>query len=68
MAAIVRPPRRPPAIRHGYGCGPITPYQAGFEDYRYNRQFTNPYPLGSAEWYQYAAGNADARRQGRCPW
>lgn len=52
-----------PARRYSWrGCGPATPYQAGFEDSRYNQIYRNPFELGSDAWHQYDAGHEDARK------
>lgn len=44
------------------GCQPVTPYQAGFEDCRYQHEYNNPFPIASAPWGAYEQGNQDARR------
>ncbi len=41
---------------------PVTPYRRGFEDGTYDPVYANFYPVGSAAWRAYDAGNADARQ------
>lgn len=40
----------------------VSPYRRGLEDAMYEQVFANPFPIGSDEWNQYNAGNADARK------
>lgn len=44
------------------GCRWITPYTAGYEDFRYQRIYKNPFKSDTAEFLQYDAGHTDARR------
>lgn len=65
---IPPPPPLQPELAH-FGdnrrfAAPISPYRRGFEDYRYDHVYANPYPIGSADWRRYNDGNLDARRQG----
>jgi hypothetical protein len=43
------------------GCHRISPYQAGFEDTHYDREYQNPFTPGTREWHYYEQGNEDAR-------
>lgn len=69
MIAIYAPPATTAsALTQRYswrGCGPATPYQAGFEDSRYNQIYRNPFPLASNAWHEYDAGHEDARRNAK---
>ena len=49
------------------GCRFVTPYTAGYEDFRYQRikrclQRRNPFKSDTPEFLQYDAGHTDARR------
>jgi len=44
------------------GCRWITPYTAGYEDFRYQRIYQNPFLNDTAEFLQYDNGHTDARR------
>ena len=44
------------------GCRWITPYTAGYEDFRYQRIYQNPFKSDTQEFLQYDAGHTDARR------
>lgn len=44
------------------GCRYVSPYQAGFEDYRYLRVYNNPFREDTREFIQYDQGNQDARK------
>ena len=41
---------------------PASPYQRGWEDYRYCGIYANPYPVDSKAWAAYQRGNEDARK------
>lgn len=61
---ITNPPRAVGLLR---GCRFVTPYTAGYEDFRYQRikrclQRRNPFKNDTAEFLQYDAGHTDARR------
>lgn len=44
------------------GCRFVTPYTAGYEDFRYQRIYKNPFKNDTQEFLQYDAGHTDARR------
>ena len=44
------------------GCRFVTPYTAGYEDFRYQRIYQNPFKNDTAEFLQYDAGHRCARR------
>jgi len=54
----------PPAVAVGLrrGCQYVSPYRAGFEDYRYLRVYNNPFRVDTREFLQYDQGNQDARK------
>lgn len=54
------PPQRQLAGHVRRGCHRISPYQAGFEDVRYDREYRNPFTPDSREWHYYEQGNEDA--------
>jgi len=56
---ITNPPRAVGLLR---GCRFVTPYTAGYEDFRYQRIYQNPFKNDTAEFLQYDAGHTDARR------
>ncbi len=60
---VTYPPKEERLFLHR-NCQP-TPYQKGFEDYRYSRVYRNPYALHSAAWAAYVLGNEDARAEAR---
>jgi hypothetical protein len=41
---------------------PASPYQRGWEDYRYCGIYANPYRVESKAWEAYQRGNEDARK------
>lgn len=44
----------------GLGANPATPYQAGFEDRRYRREYACPWRGGTEAAREYDAGALDA--------
>jgi hypothetical protein len=42
---------------------PVSAYNRGLEDRRYDGCYFNPYRRGSAEWWEYEAGQRDAARE-----
>ena len=60
---IPQTPTHPPrAVCLLRGCRFVTPYTAGYEDFRYQRSYKNPFKNDTAEFLQYDAGHTDARR------
>ena len=57
--APTNPPRAVGLLR---GCRFVTPYTAGYEDFRYQRIYQNPFKSDMQEFLQYDAGHTDARR------
>lgn len=47
------------------GCHRISPYQAGYEDARYDLEYRNPFAPDSLEWRLYEQGVMDAAEGGR---
>lgn len=59
LAPLSEPQLVPVLVR---GCRCITPYTAGFEDFRYQRKYDNPFRPDTLAWWQYDAGHEDAQR------
>ena len=63
MNAIATPTTNPlRAVGLLRGCRFVTPYAAGYEDFRYQRIYQNPFRNDTQEFLQYDAGHTDARR------
>lgn len=56
------------AIATYRGCRPVTPYQAGFEDARYEGEYHNPYRAGTTAYANYEQGIQDGNRERRKGW
>ncbi len=50
------------------GCHQVTPYQAGYEDARYDHEYHNPYRPGTQAYTDYDRGVQDAGRQTARGW
>lgn len=60
IATTTDPPRYACGLRRG--CQYVSPYRAGYEDYRYGRVYSNPFRTDTNEFMQYDQGNQDARK------
>lgn len=58
--SITNLPRYACGLRRG--CQYVSPYRAGFEDYRYLRVYNNPFRTDTTEFMQYDNGHEDARK------
>lgn len=61
MSDTITYPTRREVLLHRE-CQPATPYQTGYEHYRYLHIYQPPYHIGSPEWVAYNQGNQDARK------
>lgn len=52
--------KSPAPLSCGLGANPATPYQVGFEDRRYRREYACPWRAGTLAAREYDAGVMDA--------
>lgn len=55
-------PTAPGAATVRRGCHRISPYRAGYEDARYDKEYRNPFAPNSLEWRLYEQGVMDAQQ------
>jgi len=48
-----------------FAPNPVSPYERGLEDRRYDSCYFNAYRAGSGEWWDYQHGWEDAKKEAR---